>query len=171
MEIYLLSVRRKFCTGWGQFSEHPCDQTSGLIQCTTRYQMKDMDIIFPLIPLSFLWVQWFGYYSLSKSSIFSKSWKCWKLTNLTTKFSWEERSLLICQTTFEIFKFGFPRQSFHEKAKNQKHALVARTGVQCCCHGIKTVRKGECYYTELKNSPSYCLPACMRIACQIIAKS
>ena len=43
--------------------------------------MKDMDIIFPLIPLSFLLVQWFGYYSLSKSSIFSKSWKCWKLTN------------------------------------------------------------------------------------------
>ena len=40
-----------------------------------------MDIIFPLIPLGLLWVQWFGYYSLSKSSIFSKSRKCWKLTN------------------------------------------------------------------------------------------
>ena len=41
-------------------------------QGTTRYQMKDMDIIFLLIPLSLLWVEWFGYYSLSKSSIFSK---------------------------------------------------------------------------------------------------
>ena len=28
--------------------------------------MKGMYIIFPLIPLSFLWVKWFGYYSLSK---------------------------------------------------------------------------------------------------------
>ena len=42
-------------------------------QGTTRYQMKDMDIIFLLIPLSLLWVEWFGYCcSLSKSSIFSK---------------------------------------------------------------------------------------------------
>ena len=30
-------------------------------QGTTGYQMKDMDIIFPLIPLSFLWVLWFVY--------------------------------------------------------------------------------------------------------------
>ena len=35
-------------------------------QGTTRYQMKDMDIIFLLIPISLLWVKWFGYYSLSK---------------------------------------------------------------------------------------------------------
>ena len=41
-------------------------------QGTTTYQMKDMDIIFLLIPISLLWVKWFGYYSLSKSSIFSK---------------------------------------------------------------------------------------------------
>ena len=41
-------------------------------QATTRHQMKDMDIIFPLIPLNFLWVKQFGYCSLSKSSIFSK---------------------------------------------------------------------------------------------------
>ena len=26
-------------------------------QATTRHQMKDMDIIFPLIPLNFLWVK------------------------------------------------------------------------------------------------------------------
>ena len=44
-------------------------------QGTTRYQMKDMDIIFLLIPLSF----WLGYYSLSKSSIFQNAQKCWKL--------------------------------------------------------------------------------------------
>ena len=75
MEIHLLSVRRNFCTGWGQFSEHPCDQTSGHIGYH-KYQKKGMDIIFKLIPLCFLWVKWFGYYSHSKSSMFSKSWKC-----------------------------------------------------------------------------------------------
>ena len=47
---------------------------------TSRYQIKDMDIIFLLIPFSFLWVEWFGYYSLLKSSIF---WKCWKLIIFT----------------------------------------------------------------------------------------
>ena len=41
-------------------------------QGATRYQMKDMDIISLLIPISLLGVKWFGYYSLSKSSIFSK---------------------------------------------------------------------------------------------------
>ena len=54
-----------------------------------------------------------------------------------TKFSWEERSLLICQTTFEIFKFEkWPHPvcmktkkdfhvslSFHEKAF-MKNVLV-----------------------------------------------
>ena len=30
---------------------------------TSRYQMKGMDFIFPMIPLSFLWVYWFQYYS------------------------------------------------------------------------------------------------------------
>ena len=39
-------------------------------QGTIRYQMKDMDIIFLLIPISLLWVKRFGCYSLSKSSIF-----------------------------------------------------------------------------------------------------
>ena len=39
---------------------------------TTRHQLKDIDIIFPLISLDFMWVTQFGYYSLSKSSIFSK---------------------------------------------------------------------------------------------------
>ena len=42
--------------------------TQGNIRC----QMKDMDIIFLLVPLSLLWVEWFGYYRLSKSGIFSK---------------------------------------------------------------------------------------------------
>ena len=37
-------------------------------QGTSRYQMKDMDIIFLLIPLSLLWVEWFGYYRLSNCS-------------------------------------------------------------------------------------------------------
>ena len=41
-------------------------------QGTSRYQMKDMDIVFLRIPLSLLWVDWFGYYGLSKSSIFPK---------------------------------------------------------------------------------------------------
>ena len=52
---------------------------------TARYRMKSMGITFPLIlthtPLSFLWVKLFGYYSHSKASNFSKSWKCWNLTN------------------------------------------------------------------------------------------
>ena len=61
-----------------------------VIQGTMRYKEKDLDIIiFPLIPLIFLWVKWFGYWSLSKSSIFSKSWKHWKLTNFfNTFFKW-----------------------------------------------------------------------------------
>ena len=40
-------------------------------QATNRHQIKDAGIIFPLIPLNFLWVKQFGYYSLSKSSILS----------------------------------------------------------------------------------------------------
>ena len=41
-------------------------------QSTTRYQMKDMDKIFLLIPHKSIWDEWFGSYSLSKSSIFWK---------------------------------------------------------------------------------------------------
>ena len=37
------------------------------------YQMKDMDKIFLQIPFRLTEVEWFRYYSLSKSSIFSKS--------------------------------------------------------------------------------------------------
>ena len=48
-------------------------------QGTTRYQMKDMDIIFLLIPIGLLWVKWFGFYSLSKSSIFSKCSKMFEI--------------------------------------------------------------------------------------------
>ena len=51
---------------------------------TTRYQMKDMDIIFLLIPFSLLWLDWFGYYSLSKSSIFSK---CSKMLEIDSFYS------------------------------------------------------------------------------------
>ena len=45
-------------------------------QGTIRYQMKDMDIIFLLIPIGLLW---FGFYSLSKSSIFSKCSKMFEI--------------------------------------------------------------------------------------------
>ena len=48
-------------------------------QGTTRYQMKDMNIIFPLTPHTFLQVKWFGNYSHLKSSIFSK---CSKLLEI-----------------------------------------------------------------------------------------
>ena len=48
-------------------------------QGTTRYQMKDMDIIFLLIPIGLLRVKWFGFYSLSKSSIFSKCSKMFEI--------------------------------------------------------------------------------------------
>ena len=50
-------------------------------QGTTRYQMKDMNVIILLIPKSLLWVKWFGYYSLSKSSIFSKCSKMLEIDN------------------------------------------------------------------------------------------
>ena len=48
---------------------------------TIRYQMKGMDIIFLLTPLSYLWALWFEYYSLSKSRFFSKWQNQWKITN------------------------------------------------------------------------------------------
>ena len=51
-------------------------------QATTSHQMKGMHIISPLIPLSFLWVKWFGYYSHSKSSIFFKKLKMLKIDQL-----------------------------------------------------------------------------------------
>ena len=100
---------------------------------TARYRMKSMGITFPLIlthtPLSFLWVKLFGYYSHSKSSIFSKSWKFWNLTNSAQRRStnfwrlfiklllfldksrfWHlmfmgEKKLVNFQTTCDIFKF------------------------------------------------------------------
>ena len=46
---------------------------------TNGCQMKDMALIFQLIPYGFLWVKWFGYHSLSKSSNFSKSSKMLKI--------------------------------------------------------------------------------------------
>ena len=52
-------------------------------QGTSRYQMKDMDIIFLLIPLSLLWVDWFGYYILQSQAFFQNAQKCWKLTIFT----------------------------------------------------------------------------------------
>ena len=39
---------------------------------TTRYQMKAMDIIFPMIPVESLWVKWFRHLSPAKLGIFSK---------------------------------------------------------------------------------------------------
>ena len=53
-------------------------------QGKSGYQMKNMDIIFLMIPLSSLWVDWFGYYSLSKSSIFSK---CSKMLDIDNFYS------------------------------------------------------------------------------------
>ena len=50
-------------------------------QGTSWYQIKYRDIIFLMIPLSLLWVDWFGYYSLSKSSIFSKCSKMLEIDN------------------------------------------------------------------------------------------
>ena len=41
-------------------------------QSTTRYQMKAMDIIFPMIPNESLWVKWFGHHSPAKLTIFPK---------------------------------------------------------------------------------------------------
>ena len=49
------------------------DQTSGHTgYYTTKHQMKDTNIDFPLMLLSFLKVEGSGYYSLTKWSIFSK---------------------------------------------------------------------------------------------------
>ena len=41
-------------------------------QSTTRYQMKAMDIIFPMIPHESLWVERFGHHSPAKLGIFPK---------------------------------------------------------------------------------------------------
>ena len=41
-------------------------------QSTTRYQMKAMDIIFPMMPHESLWVERFGHHSPAKLGIFSK---------------------------------------------------------------------------------------------------
>ena len=58
------------------------DQWSHRVPLGIKYLSTDIpSTTFQLIPLSFLWVKWFWYYSHSKSSIFSKSWKCWKLTS------------------------------------------------------------------------------------------
>ena len=44
--------------------------------------MKGMDITFPLIPLSFLWVKLCKYYSHTKTSIFFKKLKKLKFDQL-----------------------------------------------------------------------------------------
>ena len=41
-----------------------------------------------------------------------------------TKFSWEERSLLICQTTFEIFKFEEWPHPVRAKTKMDFHVSL-----------------------------------------------
>ena len=53
-------------------------------QSTTRYQMKAMDIIFPMIPHESLWVKWFGNHSPAKLGIFPKYLKVQKCTFFTT---------------------------------------------------------------------------------------
>ena len=44
-------------------------------QSTTRYQLKAMDIIFPIVPHEYMWVKWFGHHSPAKLSIFPKKSK------------------------------------------------------------------------------------------------
>ena len=41
-------------------------------QSTTRYQMKAIDIIFPMMPHESLWVKRFGHHSPAKLGIFPK---------------------------------------------------------------------------------------------------
>ena len=45
-----------------------------------------------------------------------------------TKFSWEERSLLICQTTFEIFKFEKWPHPVRAKTKMDFHVSLGFHG-------------------------------------------
>ena len=45
-----------------------------------------------------------------------------------TKFSWEERSLLICQTTFEIFKFEKWPHPVRTKTKMDFHVSLGFHG-------------------------------------------
>ena len=47
-------------------------------QGTTRHQMKDMDIIFPLIPCELLQVKWSDHNSPAKSVIFPRNSKLLK---------------------------------------------------------------------------------------------
>ena len=76
-------TKDSFITTWTEMSFWGADHRSPtfpellvikpvITQGTKRYQMTDMDMIFLPIPISLLWVKWFGYYRLSKSSIFSK---------------------------------------------------------------------------------------------------
>ena len=83
-------------------------------QATTRHQMKYMDIIFPLIPFNFLWVKYFGYYSLSKSIIFTKSLKFQKLTSFAHQ-----------QQNSNVLSLFFNQLLFLEKS-GQKHVTKAR---------------------------------------------
>ena len=95
---------------------------SVITQGTNRCQMKDMYIIFQVVPPILLHVKWFGYYRLLKSSTFSNfsktlefhHFRCGLKTNRdtgmktkpneahTTKLSQYESSLLIPQIAFEF---------------------------------------------------------------------
>ena len=44
-------------------------------QCTKRYQLKGMDIIFQMIPHKYVWVKWLGHHSPAKLSIFPEKSK------------------------------------------------------------------------------------------------
>ena len=52
-------------------------------QGTTRYQMKDMDIIFPLTPHSLLWSSDLETTDVQSQAFFQNAQNCWKLTILT----------------------------------------------------------------------------------------
>ena len=71
MEIHLLSTRGNFCTKKCPFCKLPCDKTGGQTGYS-KFQMKGVTIILPLIPLNYLWVKWFGYNIPSKSSVLNK---------------------------------------------------------------------------------------------------
>ena len=91
-----------------------------ITQDTSRYKMRQMDIIFPRISFSVLWVKWLGYYSLSQSSIFSKSCNSWKLTNLAQQRNSSNQWLPILGSESEILtrnqsQINLKTPKFHKK--------------------------------------------------------
>ena len=55
MEIhYAICEEELFAQQWASFESNPVTGPV-IIQCNTWYRMKDMDIIFALAPLTFMW--------------------------------------------------------------------------------------------------------------------